>query len=573
MAMHKLEAENVAEALLELLALRGIEYFIAGGAGTDFPYIIEAFARAEAEGRKVPTPITAVHEINAVAMAHGYTMVSGKPIFTMLHTIVGLANGIGGVINASRARVPLFLCAGKTATAESGHAAARFHVVQWGQEAFDQAGMLREFVKWDYQLQDVAQLEASIDRGLAIAEAAPSGPVYMTLPVEVGGQPIEDHQVASSAKIVPPAASVPSSENLDKAIELLLGAQKPCIITASLGRKPDAVAQLVQFAETLAIPVLEYFPTHMNFPRDHALHAGFEVDEYIAAADLVMVIEHDAPWTRVTARPGDEATIIVLDDDPLYCNYPYRGFPADLLLCGDAKASLQALNQALQNRKPDDKRLSARLQECKREHDGQAQKWKANALAVKDATPIQTSWLSHCVGEIFNAETDILLTEFVLDPTQVCVTRPGSYFDHSHAGGLGWCVSAALGAKLAAPEKNVICCVGEGSYTFGVPLASHHMSAMHELPVLYIIFNNAAYERTRLGSRRVIKQGKLQESAKVPLCELEPVPAYEKICEAAGGYAERVDAPAELPAALERALKVVVDEGRQALVNVICAKS
>ena len=192
---------------------------------------------------------------------------------------------------------------------------------------------------------------------------------------------------------------------------------------------------------------------------------------------------------------------------------------------------------------------------------------------IKTATPIATSWLSHCVGEIFNADTDILLTEFVLDPTQVCVTRPGSYFDHSHAGGLGWSLGAALGAKLAAPEKNVICCVGEGTYTFGVPLATHHMSAMHDLPILFVIFNNAAYERTRLGSRRVVKQGAVQDLEKVPLCELEPVPAYEMVCEAAGGYGEKVEDPEQLQAALRRAMKVVIEERRQALLNVICAKS
>ena len=265
--------------------------------------------------------------------------------------------------------------------------------------------------------------------------------------------------------------------------------------------------------------------------------------------------------------------MIVLDEEPLYQNYPYRGFPADLALTGDTTATLQALNKLLQDRQVDADTIEVRRQCCEQKKQERIRQLQKKVEQIKTATPIATSWLSHCVGEIFNADTDILLTEFVLDPTQVCVTRPGSYFDHSHAGGLGWSLGAALGAKLAAPEKNVICCVGEGTYTFGVPLATHHMSAMHDLPILFVIFNNAAYERTRLGSRRVVKQGAVQDLEKVPLCELEPVPAYEMVCEAAGGYGEKVEDPEQLQAALRRAMKVVTEEGRQALLNVICAKS
>jgi len=295
----------------ELLALRDVEYFIGAGAGTDFPYIIEAFARAQAQGKPVPVPITAVHEITGVAMAHGYTMVSGKPIFTMLHTIVGLANGICGVINASRARVPLFVCAGRTATAEQDHPAARFHVVQWAQETFDQGGMLRQFVKWDYELQHPDQLEATIDRGLAISRVSPAGPVYLTLPVEVSGRAVRDLQVAATPAITTPAPSVPDPAALQRAVDALAAAKNPLVITAALGRDPLAVAELVGLAETLALPVVEYFHTHLNFPQDHPLHLGFDVDDLIENADVILVVEHDAPWTPVTARPR------------------HRGFPAD----------------------------------------------------------------------------------------------------------------------------------------------------------------------------------------------------------------------------------------------------
>lgn len=573
MTDYQLEAENTAEALLELLSLRGVPYFIAGGAGTDFPFIIEAYAKARAEGRQVPEPITAVHEITAVAMAHGYAMVSGQPLFVMLHTIVGLANGICGVINASRSRVPLFLAAGKTATAETDHPAARFHVVQWSQEAFDQAGMLREFVKWDFELSHPSQLEATIDRGLAISQAAPAGPVYLNLPVEVSGKKPGKLSVQGETRINIPAPAVPASTELRKAVELLATAENPLIITASMGRKPAAVNSLVQFAEKLAIPVVEYFHTHLNFPQDHSLHLGFKVEPYLKDADVILVIEHDAPWTPVTMSPAEDAKVIVLDEDPMYMSYPHRGFPMDLALCGDAALSLDAMLAELEGMEQTSDAIQARQEKISDIHQQQRQSWDKEARAQSVASPVNTKWLSHCIGELLNPDEDIVITEFVLDPEQLCLRRPASYFDHSHAGGLGWSAGAALGAKLAEPERTVICCVGDGTWTFGVPVATHHMSAMHNLPVLFIVFNNAAYERTRLGSRRVSKEGYVNDGNEVPFCELTPTPDYEKVCEAAGGYGEKVIDPNELPAALQRALKVVKEEGRQALLNVICAKS
>ena len=573
MAKVTLESENVAEALLELLALRGVEYFIGGGAGTDFPFIVEAFAKARSQGKVVPEPITAVHEITAVAMAHGYAMVSGKPAFTMLHTIVGLANGICGVINASRARVPLFLAAGKTATSEKGHPASRFHIVQWGQEAFDQAGMLREFVKWDYELKHADQLEATIDRGLAITQSAPAGPVYLSLPVELSGKAIGELQVEDKPKISVPAAFVAVQSEISLATDALVAAEHPVIITSSMGRDPKAVSELIKFAEALAIPVIEYFHTHLNFPQDNPLHLGFESNEFVRESDVILVIDTDVPWTPLTGDPGEDSRVIVLDEDPLYTNYPHRGFPNDITLTGSAFETLAVMNSILENTEVDEDKIRLRRDALVSRHRLQREEWRSEAMTVSKKTPIDPTWISRCVGEIYNPETDIVITEFVLDSKQISITQPGLYFDHSHAGGLGWSSGAALGAKLAAPEKTIICCVGGGTYTFGVPVATHQMSAMHNLPVLFVIYNNAAWDRTRQGSRHVSKQGYVQETSDIPLCELDPAPAYEKVCEAAGGYGERVDDPALLAEALERALKVVRKDGRQALLNVICSKA
>ena len=150
--------------------------------------------------------------------------------------------------------------------------------------------------------------------------------------------------------------------------------------------------------------------------------------------------------------------------------------------------------------------------------------------------------------------------------------KPGSFFGSPQSGGLGWGVGAALGAKLAAPDHTVICCVGDGSYMFGTPTAAHFVSRAHGLPVLYIVFNNRAWNAVKRAVQGFAPEGWTAKTGSMPLSDLEPSPDYEMVCQASGGFGERVEDPAELPAALQRALHAVRVEKRQALLNVICKK-
>src|SRR5437762_8010860 len=154
----KIAIESTAEAYLELLAARGVEYLFAN-AGTDFAPLIEAWAKRLAQGQLLPRPITVPHEVPAVAMAHGYAMVTGRPQAVMVHVIVGTANALGGVINAARGGVPMLFTAGRNPITEAGPPGSRERQIHWAQESFDQGAMGRELGKWDYELRDFIQLE------------------------------------------------------------------------------------------------------------------------------------------------------------------------------------------------------------------------------------------------------------------------------------------------------------------------------------------------------------------------------------------------------------------------------
>src|SRR6266851_2925475 len=240
MARKELAVDNVAEAYLALLAERGIEYLFAN-AGTDFAPLVEAFAKAARTGAPVPQPVLATHENLAFSMAHGYAMVSRRVPGVMVHVSVGTANGVCGALNAARENVPILFTAGRSPLTESGLPGSRDGYIHWAQEMYDQAGMLREIVKWDYELRNGEQLTTVVDRALAIAASEPRGPVYLALPREVIAAPMPD-VAPTPTRLTAAAPAAPDATAIAAAARLIAGAQRPLIVTANAGRDAAAFA-------------------------------------------------------------------------------------------------------------------------------------------------------------------------------------------------------------------------------------------------------------------------------------------------------------------------------------------
>jgi Thiamine pyrophosphate-requiring enzymes [acetolactate synthase, pyruvate dehydrogenase (cytochrome), glyoxylate carboligase, phosphonopyruvate decarboxylase] len=177
--------------------------------------------------------------------------------------------------------------------------------------------------------------------------------------------------------------------------------------------------------------------------------------------------------------------------------------------------------------------------------------------------------VSHCIDRAKDPHS-IVINEYTLFLEHCSFESPDLYFGSSSASGLGWGAGAALGAKLARPQSQVIAVLGDGAYMFCNPAAAHHASALHGLPVLFVVMNNAMWGAVQRSTFAMYPDGLASKSNAPPFVGLGKLPAFERICEAAGGYGERVEDPAALPGALQRALTVVRNEGRQALLNVIC---
>jgi len=561
---------NTAQAYLSLLGARGVEYFFANG-GTDFASIIEGFARLTAEGRHVPKPVTVPHEMVAASMAHGYYLVTGRPQVVMVHVTVGTANLLAAMMNSSRAKVPIIFTAGRTPLTEKGLQGSRNIHIHWAQESFDQGGIAREWTKWDYELRNLDQLETVVDRALSMAMAEPRGPVYLTLPREVLAEQCESFSFFSSSRVSPPALTHPVPEGVEETAKLLANARNPLIITSALGMWPRAVGELVKLAESAGIPVVEggarYF---MNFPTTHPLHAGYDPHPLLAEADVILVVESDTPWFPSVAEPKPGTPIIHLGTDPMHSKYPVWGFPVDVAITTHPETGIAALTRALEpylaaNRP----KIAERSGLWADVHKKQRSAWRARSQAAKNDKSLDPAWVSHCINEVKDRDT-ICVNEYDLSPLDTDFTEPGTYFGSPPAGGLGWGLGAALGLKLAARDKTVICTTGDGAYIFGAPTAAHFVSRAQDLPILFVIFNNQCWNAVHTAALSVHPDGWASKQKAFPIWDLQPSPSFEKIVSAFDGYGECVEDPKEMIPALKRGLKAVREEKRQAVLNVIC---
>jgi acetolactate synthase-1/2/3 large subunit len=560
--------ETVAGAYLALLAARGVDVLFGNG-GTDFAPIIEAYAEAAQKGRPVPRPILATHENLAVTMAHGYGMISRKIPAVMVHVSVGTANMVCPAMNAARENVGILLTAGRSPLTEAGMPGSRDGYIHWSQEMYDQAGLIREFVKWDYELRNGAQLETVVERALAIAASEPRGPVYLSLPREVLAEKPAAADASRAPRLRAAAPAAPDRQAIEAAAKLLANAQQPLVIAANAGRDPGAFAALAAFAERFAIPVAQHKPRYLALPSSHPMNLGYDPMRLVGDADVIMVLESDAPWLPAKAAPPPSCKVIQCGFDPLFSRIPIRGFPCDLGIVGGTAAILDALSSALDGRM-DDERLTGRRAATARPRTALTSEWEAVRNAAARQAPIHPAWASRCLDRAKDANA-IVVNEYTLLLEHCGFEHADSYFGSSAASGLGWGAGAALGAKLAAPDRQVVAVLGDGAYLFSNPVAVHYAAAMHGLPVLFVVMNNSMWGAVRGSALGMYPDGWAAKSNEMPFTRLAELPAFEQICAAAGGHGERVEDPGALPAALERAIAVVRNEKRQALLNVICS--
>ena len=552
-----------AEIFLKTLSDHGVDYLFANP-GTDFPAIVEAFTRGRTSNAKFPQPVLVPHENLAVAMAHGVYLMNGRPQAVMVHVNVGTGNTINNITNLSRDRAPVILAAGRTPFTEKGEFGSRSRSIHWAQEMFDQAGMLRELVKWDYELKVPEQVADVTARAYEMAMTSPRGPVYLVLPREPISATVPADLATAPRQL--PAPAYPDPRAIDALAEMIAKSQSPLIITSSEG-DPRAVAALSKLAERYALPVVAHNARVVTLPASHPMLVGFDSGPLVPEADLIINAECDVPWYPAFDKMKDGCKVAHIGEDPVYQRYPMRTFKSDLSIAARSVIVFDALNIALEKHLPS---MTAGI-EARRKQAAERIKARQDRVA-KEARgapdKITPQYLSHCIGEAFGTDA-VIFNEYPLNIEHCLREKPETFFGLGPAGGLGWGLGAAIGAKLAAPEKLIVATLGDGSYMFSNPTVCHWVQEKFKLPVLSIIFNNSRYGAVRKATLSMFKDGAAGEDDGRFLADLDPSPPFDEFVTAQGGYGERVERPEDVPAALQRARDAVMKEGRQALLNVI----
>ena len=562
---------TASTAFLESLVEAGITYIFAN-LGSDHPGIVEAMAAARAEGRAVPALITCPNEMVALSAAHGFAQTSGRAQCVLVHVECGTQALAGAIHNAAKGRVPVLIFAGASPFTQEGELrGGRNEFIQWIQDVFDQRGLVRGYMRYDNEIRTGRNIKQMVHRALQFAYSEPKGPVYLMAAREILEEEVPRVETDLAAwPAISPAALAP--EGLEDLVAALLGARHPLVVTSYVGRKPAAVAELVRLCERLAMPVLESVPNYMNFPADNPLYQGCQWNEPVqnpalAEADVVLVLDSDVPWIPAVSRPRAGAAIFHIDTDPLKQQMPLWYIGARGVFRADAATALRQINARLDQAAVDAGMGSARVAALGVRFRERQVRLREREVA---GDVITGEYLTACVRKHIDAET-LVLNEGISNYTAIIdhlmSTRPAGMFT-SGGGSLGWNGGAAIGAKLAHPEKTVFALGGDGCYMFSVPSTVHWMARQYRTPFLQVIYNNRGWKSPKLSTLAVHPAGHASRANDIGV-SFDPPPDYAGIAVAAGGaLGLTVKRAPDLPGALEAGVRAVKEEGRAAVLDV-----
>lgn len=565
--MSSAETEILSGGELFLQVLRSFDVdYIFSSPGTEWAPLWEALARQAALGIKGPEYLCSRHEDVAIGMASGYSRVTGGLSVCLLHSSVGSLRAAMGVRGAYQAQVPILVCAGESLTFGEGASWVGFH---WGRYLEDYGGparLMERVVKSSYGVSTSALLSGSLVRACQLAVASPPGPVFLSLPYEIMAAPAEGGTTAARRSLAQPQVD---PQALEEVATLLAGARNPVIITEKLGRNPAAVAHLVAVAESLgAVTVEAQHPEYLNFPRRHDLHGGFNATPYLADADVVLLVDMvGPPWYPEKALHPKQATVIALGEDPFRSRFPYHGVAADVTLIGRADAAIAKLAELLPDQAPGS---TERRAMWARKNAERRARWHAMAKRHAAATPIDARWMCEVINRVLPSDAILVDETIITNFTLLNVIdrfEPGQFIN-AMDGGLGTGLGAALGVKVAHPERPVIALVGDGGFNYNAPLAVLGFCQEYGFPITIVIGDNGRYRAMQMATEQLYPDGWSARTNNYYGSFVRPQINYGEMAALVGGHGEMVTSPHEVEPALRRALQANHD-GRVAIVDVI----
>jgi acetolactate synthase-1/2/3 large subunit len=555
---------------LEGLNEIGIDYLFCNF-GTDHAPIIDEMAHRRKRGEAMPDVVRCPHENTATHMAAGYASVTGQGQGVLVHVDVGTANSANGMHNLFRSRLPVLLMAGKAPyTVNDELLGSRDTYVHFVQEPFDQASLVRPYLKWEWTLPSGVVVKEALRRAHTIMQSEPRGPVYLMMQRET----LTQHWNADEIRRYPADRFAATSggsadpELVATLAEKLLTAENPVLIAGYAGRNARASKAIDALAQFAGIAVYESNMTN-NISHDSPCFIGFSADQAVGAADVGLLVDVDVPWFPSDVQAGENAFWAHIDIDILKSGSPMWTFPGNLRMQGDSGHILDQVLEALKAKATPRFKAAvlARLTRIKAARDQRIGHAAKLAGAPGKPGAINPHYLMAELAKLLDDE-DIIFNEAVTNAGAVLMQIPRSLPNttiRAGGGGLGWSGGMALGAKLAAPDRLMVQICGDGGFYFGNPTSIFAVAQQYKLPIFSIVLDNSGWNAVKQSTLRVYPEGEAKTANEFE-AELAPKVHFGKVAEAFGAYAEELGEPADVPAVLARCVKEVRG-GRAALLH------
>jgi acetolactate synthase I/II/III large subunit len=549
---YRMAAHQAAEALVASMKLNGIDrlWFVSG---SELAFFQECGVKHRVLGKPAPQVMTMTHENAALAAACGETVVTGRPSAAAFHVECGLINAGGAIHNADRGHYPVLLMSGYPPSAEMGSVpGARSSFIQWYQQIRDQGELLRQYMRWDHKLAPYDNAGLVISRAVQIMISEPRGPAYLALPRESAMTPIEGARFPLAEHLRPASTPAGDRAELRQAAEWLLHAASPLICVSRYGDNVAGAPALQELAETLGARVMaDTF--RMSLPGNHLLSRGAPgIAPTPPGTDCVLVIDTVVPWQPASFTPDASTRIIRLAIDPIERMTPIYEFPSDLSISADPAKAVPALLDELRSLMTAEQKRRCQIRLERYQAEGRQTLAAAVDAADGDRSRgiLSPRWLSHQIGQTL--EPDAIITHELVDASLFNRSRPGTLVG-TGGSSIGWAAPAAVGVKVAAGDRPVVACIGDGSWMFGNPQVTVWASAFHKAPVLFIVWNNRGY---RTGTAEVLRsypEGYAAKEQDLTGGWFDPCPNYSGEAAASGAYGEKVTDPNQVGPAIRRA--------------------
>jgi benzoylformate decarboxylase len=434
--------------------------------------------------------IMGLQETIPVAIADGYARITKKPTLVQLHSGVGLGNGIGMMYQAYRGHAPLVVIAG-----ESG---VKYDAMD-AQMAADLVSMAKPVTKWATRVIEPNSLLRVLRRAIKMAATPPMGPVFVALPADVLDAPNEE---AVFPTLIPETRTIPDASLVERAAELLVGAQNPIIIMGDGIAYSGAQAELQQVAELLGAGVYGADSSEVNLSFLHPLFKGMlghmfgaSSSKVTTQADAVLIVGtyvFPEVYPNLYAVFSPNARVVHID---LNAYEIAKNFPVDLGLVADPKLTLGALASALDARlsAADRRAAAARLEASRQDNEAKRAQQLAHDASVRGEVPLRASAFVEVLSRHLPPDAIIFDEALTTSPAltrHIPPTQPDTFFQ-TRGGSLGVGIPGALGLKLAHPDKTVVGFTGDGGSMYTIQAL--WTAARYNIGAKFVICNNQSY--------------------------------------------------------------------------------